>query len=104
MPHLTVRGMKLEELKVIQEELLNGLSILLSTPVDHFTLEHENTIFISNESYPRVQVNWFKRTEELKQTTANLITDMIKRFNYEDVCVYFQDLDKSNYFENKNNF
>lgn len=43
MPHIKVRGMKVEEVKSISIELLDKLVELIEVPRDHFTLEHVQT-------------------------------------------------------------
>ncbi|PAT01329.1 hypothetical protein CI105_07055 [Candidatus Izimaplasma bacterium ZiA1] len=104
MPHLRFRGCLLEEVKSINNELVKSLSDLLETPIDYFTIEYENSDFTSKEKYPFITVLWFDRGEDIKQEVANIITDFMKEFKYDDVCVYFDDLKKENYFENKVNF
>lgn len=104
MPHLRFRGLKLEELNQVSEELISELAKELDTPIDYFTVEHVQSIFTSSEQYPFVRVLWFDRGSEKKQLVANIITDYMNRFPYNDVCVYFEDLIKENYFENKEHF
>jgi len=104
MPHLRFRGCKEIEVREIKERLIKSLVEILETPEDYFTIEHEKSAFISDETYPFITVLWFDRGIELKQRVSEVITDLIKEYNYSDVCVYFNDLVKENYFENKVNF
>ena len=104
MPHLRFRGCKLKEVQHINDELVKVLSELLDTPKEYFTVEHIDSIYTSIEEYPVSTVHWFDRGREMKQKVANIITDFMYELGYKDVCVYFEDLIKENYFENKEHF
>lgn len=108
MPHLRVRGMKEEELVEISKDLLDELVRIIEVPRDHFTIEHVQSTFIydgkkDSNRYPFVDLMWFDR-DHLMDEVAKAITRMIKRFDYEDVAVYFTNLDKHRYFENGEHF
>lgn len=104
MPHLRFRGCKLDELRNINMEMISILSEKLDTPKDYFTVEFIESYYVSEEKYPFIEVLWFNRGDETKQLVANIITDLMKQFKYTDVCVYFVDLEKKNYYENKEHF
>ena len=104
MPHIIVKGCSLEEVQSIKNNMITSLSSILDIPEEHFTLEHLNSVFVSDERYPFICVKWFDRGPEKKQVVANTITDLIHTFHQGDVTVYFEDLIKENYFENKKHF
>ncbi|WDV46394.1 DUF1904 family protein [Clostridiaceae bacterium M8S5] len=109
MPHIKIRGMKKEEIQSISTKLLDELSRVIRSPKDHFTLEYIESTFIydgelHNGGYPFINVDWFSREKETMQETANIITNMVRQFGYEDITVYFTDLKKENYFENGEHF
>jgi hypothetical protein len=98
MPHLRVRGMKEEELVSVSTERLEELVRIIEVPKDHFTIEHVHSTFIydgqiDGNRYPFVELLWFDRSHLMKDV-ATAITSIIKRFNYEDVAVYFTSLKK----------
>ena len=109
MPHLRVRGMEKNQLIEISKPLIEKLSQEINCPKDYFTLEYVESIFIldgkENEGgYPFVDVKWFERDSETMYSAANIITNMIKKFGYEYVTVYFSNLTKEHYFENGERF
>lgn len=109
MPHLRFRGMKKEEVLEISSQLLDKLSLVIDCPKDHFTLEYIPSLYIfdgkeSAENSPFVEMFWFNRSEEVKTTVANIITDMLSKYGYSYIAIYFTDLKKENYFENGQHF
>lgn len=109
MPHLRFRGLEKNELLEISSNILEDISELTSTPKDHFTMEYIESIFIfdgkeNGNRYPFVSVDWFARGEEMMEKTARIITNAIKKYGYEDVAVYFTDLEKARYYENGEHF
>lgn len=109
MPHIKFRGMKREEVQELSIELLNELVKLIDIPREHFTLELEESTFfhdgqLDKNAYPFVNVEWFDRGIVTMQATAEIITNAIKTYNYNDVGIYFKNLQKEHYYENGKHF
>lgn len=109
MPHLRFRGVEKKQVVEISTELLDKLSSIIGCPKDHFTLEYIPSTYIfdgeeNSGSYPFVEVKWFKRDENAVKSVAGAITDMIKKYDYEYVTVYFEDLKPEYYYENGEHF
>lgn len=109
MPHIIYKGMDIEEVKAIENEAVEMISELIDCPVDHFTSEWIQAVFISEGKenkggYPFVTINWFERPMAQQIEVATYLTEIIKRFGYQDVCVYFNILDPNRYFENGTHF
>ncbi|HAS74427.1 MAG TPA: DUF1904 domain-containing protein [Clostridiales bacterium UBA8960] len=109
MPHIIYKGLELNQVKTIEARVVDALSQIIDCPVDHFTTEWTPTTFISRGvenqgGYPFVTINWFKRSETMQSEVAEVITDLIKAFGYEDVCVYFNEMSPSHYYENGTHF
>lgn len=109
MPHLRCRALELETVKKISTSLINGLTEIIKCDRSWFTLEHINSIFISDEevinSYPFIEILWFDRGEKVKKEVADFITNLLKKENdYLSITIIFIDLEKNNYFENGENF
>ncbi|MBN2795285.1 MAG: DUF1904 family protein [Clostridia bacterium] len=109
MPHIKFRGMKRDEVQEMSTELLNALVNLINVPRDHFTLELEESTFfhdgeLHKNAYPFVNVEWFDRGVQTMQAAAEIITKAIKAYPYNDVTVYFTNLNKEHYFENGEHF
>lgn len=108
MPHLRFRSVKVETVQKISQQS-SELASLIQTSADNFTFELISTQFFetgkSANSYPFVEVLWFSRSQELKQKTADFLTEKIKTFEEaSDVCVVFNEIKKENYFENGKSF
>lgn len=109
MPHLRFRAVKKEEIKEISKDLLSALEKEINCPRDWFTLEHIESLFIFDGEYnknkfPFVEVLWFDRGPLVMKKVADIITDMIKSYSYEDVTVVFTNLEGEHYYENGEHF
>jgi len=105
MPHLIFKGIKKEDVVSIEKDLIQVLSLIIDCPVDHFTVEWQETMFISGGlentgGYPFITIHWFNRPEHQEQAVASHLTKIIKLKGYSDVCVYFNDLIPEKYYEN----
>lgn len=109
MPHIIYKGMEIEEVKAIERKAIERLSAIIDCPADHFTSEWIPTVFIldGNENkggYPFITISWFERPMTQKIEVATYLTETIKAFGYQDVCIYFNILDPKCYFENGKHF
>lgn len=109
MPHIIYKGLELSQVKIIEAKVVDALSKIIDCPVDHFTSEWTPSIFVlrgeeNQGGYPFVTINWFKRSETMQNQAAEVITDSIKAFGYQDVCVYFGELSPIHYYENGTHF
>lgn len=105
MPHIIFKGIDMEDVKRIEKLIVKEISILVNCPVDHFTVEWTPTIFITQGventgGYPFVNINWFKRSREQRDEAAKIITNQILDLGYTNVCVYFNEIEPSAYYEN----
>lgn len=109
MPHIIYQNMSLERVEQIAGSIVEALSVLVNTPMDHFTSELLETKSLNADGkgsrpYPFITVKWFKRSEEQTAEAAEIITKAVKALDDRDVCVYFQILEPLHYFENGTHF
>ena len=105
MPHIIYKAIDVEDVKQIEQPIIQEIAQIINCPADHFTSEWTPTLFISHGlensgGYPFVTVNWFKRSREQQADVAKIITQAILDLGYSDVCVYFNELEPSAYYEN----
>lgn len=105
MPHIVYKAIDVEDVKKIERIIIQEISKIVNCPQEHFTTEWTPTLFISQGventgGYPFVTVNWFKRSREQQDDVAKVITQAVLELGYSDVCVYFNELDPSAYYEN----
>lgn len=108
MPHIRIRGMKEAEVIKVSTDLLDELVKIVQVPKDHFTLEYVPSRYIydgklDGNMYPFVEVLWFDRGD-LMQSVTDKINELLKPFDYEDITVYFTNLEPGHYFENGQHF
>lgn len=105
MPHIVYRAIEVEEVKKIEQPIIQEISKIVNCPPNQFTTEWTPTLFISHGQensggYPFVTINWFKRSSDQQTEVAKVITQYILELGYSDVCVYFNELEPSAYYEN----
>lgn len=105
MPHIIFRGIDVADVKEIEKPMVQEISSIVNCPVDHFTVEWTPTLFISggvenSGGYPFVTINWFKRSRDQQDDVAKIVTKIVLDLGYSDVCVYFNELDPTAYYEN----
>ena len=105
MPQVIFKGVKEGDLKHISTDLVNELSKLSDTPRDYFVLELvENKFIFDGEIiglYPIVEVKWFDRGEKAKISFAETIDHLLRERGYEEIEIFFTNLRKEDYCENK---
>lgn len=109
MPHIIYKAMDIEDVKKIEQPIIQEMSKIMNCPPDHFTTEWMPTVFLSHGienagGYPFVTINWFKRPIEQQAEVAKIVTQFVLGLGYSDVCVYFNELTPSSYYENGENF
>ena len=112
MPHIRIRAMTEVDVKNLSQTLPKELSALMNTPEDNFTVERLPSVFYRNgsvladgESDPMIEIHWFDRGAEMKQATANKVTELVRNVSKSEyIAVVFFDLPKANYFENGKHF
>lgn len=108
MPHIRVRGVKVEQVQKLSENH-HGLAALINTSPDNFTFEWVPSQFFSNGKpgghYPFIEVLWFERGPDVRKAVARLLTARMLELNGPgDVAVVFQPLNPQDYFENGEHF
>jgi hypothetical protein len=105
MPHLRVRGLSEEEVKEITVGIAEKLAELTSLPEDVFGIELiESKYFFkgkeSEASPPLFEVLWFDRGQEIQDGAAQIIFEIMRQLNYDDVRISFINLEKNRYYKN----
>lgn len=104
MPHLTFSGLERKELMDLSKELVDGLSVIVGSERSHFTLALDESTFIfdgdEKKPDPFIQIAWFDRGQEVKDRVASFVTERIQSAGYDEVSIWFVNLDKSSYYDN----
>lgn len=108
MPQLTFKGIKVEELCNISNELKNNLVKLISCEEKHIRFEYCPTVNVKKgtviESFPKVEMLWFPREQESRDIVAKYITKEISKLGYKHIQVTFNELNPNCYYENGEHF
>lgn len=109
MPHIRIRALNETIVQSLSSELPHELAKILQAPIDNFTVEKVATHFyrdgVPTEGDPMIEVLWFDRGQELKNTCAKKITELVqKHSSAEYVSVVFLALPEKSYFENGKHF
>lgn len=109
MPHIRIRSISEKHVQNLSKILPKELAQSMETSEDNFTFELISTKYFSNgkvkKSYPYIEVYWFERSQEIKEKSAKIITDYVRKLTKaEDIAVVFTPIQKNDYFENGKSF
>lgn len=109
MPHIRIRGLTDQAVQNLSQTLPQELASLMQTDVDNFTIEKIATQFynagVPTEGSPMIELFWFDRGQEIKNTSAKRITELVrKQSTAEHIAVVFTAIPKESYFENGEHF
>lgn len=82
----------------------------MGSPREDFTFEYIYTTFFHegevSPAYPFVEVFWFERGQEVRDTVARVVTKQVKEIVGEDnnVAVIFTTLEPSAYYDNAKHY
>ncbi|MFP7295599.1 DUF1904 family protein [Neobacillus niacini] len=108
MPLLIIRGVSVDQVKLISSTLVQELADLCECGTDNFTLEivQSTYVFAGEEvqGYPLIEVKWFERGQEMQDQFAAIITRHIHSLGIPDVEVAFSTFLESAYYLNGHSF
>ena len=104
MPQLILKGIEIQDVKLISKDLVDELQEIIECPRDYLTLEVSRGTFIADgeeiSTTPMIQVNWFDRGQAIQDLVAAAITRHIQQAGYSQVEIFFNLLEKHSYYEN----
>lgn len=104
MPQVTFKGMKIKEVCHISVELKNKLEETIGCDRKHIKFDYIETINIDNgtviESFPKIEMLWLHKDQEIQDKTAVVITDLVKKLGYDHVQVSFKVVPGERFYEN----
>ncbi|MDR1781458.1 MAG: DUF1904 domain-containing protein [Bacilli bacterium] len=108
MPHLFFNNVKEEIVSKLAQELTLKLSQVSQIESDWFEYYVQTNKCYTQDAYQKnnayIEVKWFKRTSDIKENIARHLNDYLHQHNYSNVVIYFNELDKDNYYENMEQF
>ncbi len=106
MPHLRFRAVEPQTVQALSTPLTDALQPLMKSPREDFTFEYIYTTFFQeggvSQCYPFVEVLWFDRGQEIKDQSAEIITNQVRDVIGKDVdvAVIFTALNPEDYYDN----
>jgi hypothetical protein len=109
MPHLRFREIPTSLIEKLSETLPAPLAKVMQTSEDNFTFELIPTQFFSSgknsPGNPFVEVLWFKRTQDIQDRSATIITESLRKvYPTADITLVFIELHPHCYYENGQHF
>lgn len=108
MPHIKFHNFTEDEVVTIFENTVTKLSKAIDSPVDWFQYINLNSkITIETTTDTKVCyviVDWFKRADAVKKEVVDILDQEIRKHGFSEVVIYFNDLEKTNYFEDGSSF
>lgn len=110
MPHFRFRAVEPQTVQALSKPLIDELVSVMGSPREDFTFEYIYTTFFHegevSPAYPFVEVFWFERGQEVRDTVAQVVTKQVKEIVGEDnnVAVIFTALEPSAYYDNAKHY
>ncbi|MDE1349764.1 DUF1904 domain-containing protein [Vibrio aestuarianus] len=110
MPHFRFRAVEPQTVQALSKPLIDELELVMGSPREDFTFEYIYTTFFHegevSPAYPFVEVFWFERGQEVRDTVAQVVTKQVKEIVGEDnnVAVIFTALEPSAYYDNAKHY
>lgn len=110
MPHFRFRAVEPQTVQALSKPLIDELQSVMGSPREDFTFEYIYTTFFHegevSPAYPFVEVFWFERGQEVRDTVAQVVTKQVKEIVGEDnnVAVIFTALEPSAYYDNAKHY
>ncbi|CAH8188939.1 MULTISPECIES: DUF1904 domain-containing protein [Vibrio] len=110
MPHFRFRAVEPQTVQALSKPLIDELESVMGSPREDFTFEYIYTTFFHegevSPAYPFVEVFWFERGQEVRDTVAQVVTKQVKEIVGEDnnVAVIFTALEPSAYYDNAKHY
>ncbi len=104
MPQIVIKGMKELEVAQISGDIARELAAVSGVAQDWFSVEYLPSVFyvdgVKVDHYPMIKVYWFDRGQELKDSCAKVIDNIVRKLGYEQIEIFFVPLAKADYYEN----
>jgi hypothetical protein len=104
MPQVTFKGMRIEEVCKLSTDLKNKIEETVCCERKDIKFDFVETININEgtviESFPKIEMLWLPKTQEVQDRTAELITVIVKEFGYDHVQVSFKLVPGERFYEN----
>lgn len=104
MPHLVIRGISSEQMKIISKPLVEELAEICECDTDNFTLEVMQSTFVFDgkevPAFPFIEVKWFERGQEVRDKFAQAVTKHMMSTDVLEVEVAFIPFSESAYYIN----
>ncbi|XMB85537.1 DUF1904 family protein [Mycoplasmatota bacterium WC44] len=103
MPQLNIKGLSIEEVSSISNDLLTDLVEIIKCPRDHIMIDIYNvrSVFDGEEvkTYPFIEVAWFNRGQDIQDKVALVITNHVLKL-VDEVEIAFKEFEKIKYYTN----
>ncbi len=99
MPHITVRGMKEERLRVLAPEIKRTVVETAGVKEEYVKIFYSPIRRVDAEDQTAVDVYWMPRPQELCDRVATKITDLLKENGEGFVQVTFTEFSGSRFYE-----
>lgn len=103
MPQIIVKGLSDQQMLAVSTPLLDRLAQTIGCPADWLILEQNHATFYGRgektEGFPIVEVQWYDRTPEIQEATAQVIHEELRKLGFTTVQVIFVRLAEEIFYE-----
>lgn len=108
MPNINCSNLNEEKVIALSQATCAKLAQVIGCPIDwiNYMVKNETIIIESekNNDICFIEVDWFKRSDEIRDEVVNIFDEELRKLDYHEIVIYFNELDNDNYYENKQKF
>lgn len=106
MPNINCCNLNEKQVLDLSKATADELANVIGCPRDwlNYIVKSEKIINeneINNEMC-YINIEWFKRSDDIAVKVVNIIDKSLRDLGFKEIVVYFNELEKNNFFENNN--
>lgn len=102
MPYIIISGMSKEKVCEIGEDLINIVNEEAQVAKEKIRVFYDPKLEVSEgkivDDKILIDIEWMPRPVQLREKVANKFFEYFEKFNYKNIKIYFQDINKDYYY------
>lgn len=106
MPQLTIKGIDTKTIKSYYKQIMEIISKVAQVNIKYVKIDLVTSELLGEEnSFIKLEMLWLKgRDQQVQDDTAKALTDFFKSKGYEFVQITFNNMEKTDFYENANHY
>lgn len=98
MPYINFINVNDEIVNAFSRSKLDQFSEIANAPLENICVIQNNSNIVNQQSTAFINILWMPRSSEMEKMVHEMFVDFLKDYNYNKVCVYFNQIEKEHYY------